>query len=84
MTPHERLEAIGFEELRAAKVGHVLATLRASQRQHALVVDRDERGHPMVRGILSGSQLARQLGETIQTGLVAHTFAEIEQALNGR
>ncbi len=84
MTPHERLEAIGIEELRAARVGHVLATLRSSHRQHALVVDRDECGHPMVRGILSSSQLARQLGETLQTGEVAHTFAEIEAALNGR
>lgn len=83
MTPHERLEAIALEEVRSAKVGHVLATLRESRRQHALVVERDA-GHTRVRGIFSSSQLSRQLGESIQTGGVLHTFAEIEAALNGR
>lgn len=84
MTPHERLEAVAFEDVRAARVGHVLGTLQHSRRQHALVVDADEQGNPMVRGIFSASQLARQLGQTVQTGMVAHTFAEIEAALNGR
>lgn len=84
MTPHDRLEAIVLEDARAAKVGHVLSTLQHSRRQHALVVDSDAQGHPMVRGIFSTSQLSRQLGHTVQTGGVAHTFAEIEAALNGR
>ncbi len=81
MTPHERLEAIDFETVRTAKVGHVLATLQHSRRQHALVIDSDAREHPRVRGIFSTSQLARQLGAAVQTGDVAHTFAEIEAAL---
>jgi hypothetical protein len=34
-----------------------------------------------VRGIFSTSQLSRQLGEAVQTGEVAYTFAEIEAAL---
>lgn len=81
MTPHERLEAIEFEAVRTAKVGHVLATLRHSGRQHALVLDTEERDRPRVRGIFSTSQLSRQLGEAVQTGEVAYTFAEIEAAL---
>jgi CBS-domain-containing membrane protein len=81
MTPHERLEAIDFEAVRAAKVGHVLATLQHSRRQHALVIDSQPSDQPRVRGIFSTSQLSRQLGETVQTGDVAHTFAEIEAAL---
>jgi len=81
MTPHERLEVIEFESVRTAKVGHVLATLRHSGRQHALVLDSDERDQPRVRGIYSTSQLSRQLGEAVQTGEVAYTFAEIEAAL---
>lgn len=84
MTPHERLEAIALEDARAAKVGHVLATLRESRRQHALVVERDAAGHARVRGIFSSSQLSRQLGESVQTGEVLHSFADIEAALNGR
>jgi CBS-domain-containing membrane protein len=81
MTPHERLEVIEFEAVRTAKVGHVLATLRHSGRQHALVLDAEERDRPRVRGIFSTSQLSRQLGEAVQTGEVAYTFAEIEAAL---
>lgn len=81
MTPHERLEAIDFEAVRTAKVGHVLATLQHSRRQHALVMDSQAGDQPRVRGIFSTSQLSRQLGETVQTGDVAHTFAEIEAAL---
>jgi CBS-domain-containing membrane protein len=83
MTPHERLEALPMRDVRAARVGHVLETLKASRRQHALVVESDAEGHPMVRGIFSASQLSRQLGQTVQTGMVAYTFAEIEAALNG-
>ena len=56
-------------------------TLRHSGRQHALVLDATERDRPRVRGIFSTSQLARQLGEAVQTGEVAYTFAEIEAAL---
>jgi CBS-domain-containing membrane protein len=81
MTPHERLEAIDFETVRTAKVGHVLATLQHSRRQHALVMDSQAGDQSRVRGIFSTSQLSRQLGETVQTGDVAHTFAEIEAAL---
>jgi signal-transduction protein with cAMP-binding, CBS, and nucleotidyltransferase domain len=81
MTPHERLEAIDFEAVRTARVGHVLATLQHSRRQHALVIESHSHGQPRVRGIFSTSQLSRQLGETVQTGEVAHTFAEIEAAL---
>ena len=81
MTPHERLEAIDFETVRTAKVGDVLATLQHSRRQHALVIDSEARDRARVRGIFSTSQLSRQLGEAVQTGEVAHTFAEIEAAL---
>jgi hypothetical protein len=35
----------------------------------------------MVRGIFSLSQIARQLGVTVQPGEVARTFSEVEAAL---
>jgi hypothetical protein len=44
-------------------------------------MDSQARDQPRVRGIFSTSQLSRQVGETVQTGDVAHTFAEIEAAL---
>jgi len=80
MTPAEQVEVIDYAEVAAARVGHVLETLRRAGRQHALVVEPGAR--TMVRGIFSLSQVARQLGVAVQTGgEVARTFSEIESAI---
>jgi CBS domain containing-hemolysin-like protein len=81
MTPRERLEVIGIEDLTHAHVGHVLATLKAAGRQHAMVVDHDALGRQCVRGLLSASQLSRQLGTPVQPVEIARNFAEVETAL---
>lgn len=95
MTPQEKLEVLTMDHVLGAKVGHIIATLRKSGRQHALAVD-VETPHPnellvnpnrpkfahLVRGIFSASQIARQLGVHIQTTEVARTFAEIEAMLS--
>jgi CBS domain-containing protein len=81
MTPQERLEALAMNDVRAAKVGHVVATLKKVGRQHAVVVDQDGGGGQTVRGLFSSTQIARQLGVAIQTSEVAHTFSEIESML---
>ncbi|MDZ7583496.1 MAG: CBS domain-containing protein, partial [Thiobacillus sp.] len=80
MTPVERLEAIDFDDIAHARVGHVLETLKARGRQHALVIE-NVKGKQMVRGLLSLSQLCTQMGVTIETTEVANTFHEIEQHL---
>ena len=81
MTPQERLEVLGMAEVRAAKVGHIVSTLHKAGRQHAVVVDYDARGRQTVRGLFSATQIARQLGVTIQTSEIARTFSEIESML---
>jgi CBS domain-containing protein len=80
MTPVDRLEAVDFDDISHARVGHVLETLKARGRQHALVIEHTE-GRQMVRGLLSLSQLCKQLGVTVETTEVAATFTEIEQQL---
>ncbi|MCC6535270.1 MAG: CBS domain-containing protein [Burkholderiales bacterium] len=80
MTPADALEAIDVRDLPAAKVGHILATLRHSGRQHTLVTDPDGR----IRGIFSATQIARQLGvdaQSINPAELARTFSEIEALL---
>jgi len=78
MTPAARVEVLAFDDVERARVGHVLETLRRAGRQHALVVDSENR----VRGIFSLSQIARQLGVALPAGgEVARTFSEIEAAL---
>ena len=78
MTPQQRLEVLHLEDVRGAKVGHIVATLKASGRQHAVVVEVEAGGQQTVRGLFSATQIARQLGVAIQTSEVARTFSEIE------
>lgn len=80
MTPAERMEALPLESLLDARVGHVVATLQRAGRQHALVVERVEDGD-VVRGIFSLSQIAAELGITLEYTALASTFAEVEAAL---
>jgi CBS domain-containing protein len=83
MTPADRVEVMPLADIESAKVGHIVATLKRAGRQHALAVDFDpDSGRPMVRGIFSISQIARQLGVQLQTSEVARSFAEIELALS--
>src|SRR5919108_5538075 len=77
MVPAGQVEVVALQDVAAARVGHVLETLRRAGRQHALVID----GERTVCGIFSLSQIARQLGLALSTGgEVARTFSEIEAA----
>jgi CBS domain-containing protein len=81
MTPADRLDVIELSNVLHAQVGHVVATLKHSSRQHALVVDWDDMGQQRIRGIFSATQIARQLGVTVNLPGIATTFAEIEAAI---
>jgi CBS domain-containing protein len=78
MVGAERVEVIALADVSGARVGHVLETLRRAGRQHALVVDSENK----VCGVISLSQIARQLGVSYAIGgEVARTFSEIEAAI---
>lgn len=81
MSPSEDIEVLDMHDVLRANVGQVLETLKASGRQHALVVDEGGSGTQMIRGIFSLSQIARQLGIVIHHTEVARTFSEIEAAV---
>ena len=62
MTPQSAIEVLNMLSVRNAQVGHIVATLNALARQHALVVDVDAKTKAQrVRGIFSTSQISRQL-----------------------
>jgi len=81
MSAQATLEVLDLGAVRTARVGHIVATLKRSGRQHALVVERDADGGHRVRGLFSATQIARQLGVAIPTSEVARTFSEIEAQL---
>ena len=82
MTPLDSVVAMRIEDVRAAKVGHVVASLKQAGRHHELVAEKLPNGKLSIRGIFSASQIARQLGVPLQITELARTFAEIEEALS--
>jgi hypothetical protein len=82
MTAVDHMEVLRLIDVAKAEVGHIVATLKAATRVHALVVEERD-GKQMLRGIFSASQIARQLGISVVTHEAARTFAEIEAAISG-
>ena len=80
MTPAERLEVLSMHEVRDARIGDIVQTLKRTGRQHALVGEHTPQG-PVIRGIFSASHISRQLGVPVETSGIAYTFAELEAAL---
>jgi CBS domain-containing protein len=81
MTTQRELETLKIEDVQNAKVGQIVASLKKSHRQHALVMAEGADGKHTVCGLFSITQIARQLGAQIQKFELAHTFAEIEAVI---
>ncbi len=79
MVPHEQIQVLDYNEVQHSSVGDVVMTLRASGRQHALVLERG--GVPTIRGIFSTTQIGRQLGSPIEATERPQSFAEVEHLL---
>jgi hypothetical protein len=80
----EDIDMLDMKDVLHAEVGHIVASLEAWGRQHALVAERDAlTGLTRIRGIFSATQIGRQLGVAVQPFDVAVTFADIARALAG-
>ncbi len=80
----EDIDMLDMKDVLHAEVGHIVASLEAWGRQHALVAERDAlTGFTRIRGIFSATQIGRQLGVAVQPFDVAVTFADIARALAG-
>ena len=82
MTELGALDAIDYAVVRSAAVGNAVATLQRLGRNHLLVVEASTAQTPRrVRGVISRSQVERQLGRPIDITPIANSFSEIERAL---
>jgi len=81
MTPRELLEAVNISDLALARVGHVVMTLQAVGRRHALVIETGENGSQNLRGLFSATQVEKQLGTSIDTPEIARNFAQVGELL---
>jgi CBS domain-containing protein len=79
------IEVLPLQAVLHARVGDIVETLKDSGRQHALVVDEEPfTNKPMIRGVFSASQIARQLGVISEQNNLSQTFTQIEQAISAR
>jgi CBS domain containing-hemolysin-like protein len=78
MTPQHKIEVIDYDAVAKAKVGDLVETLKRMGRQHALVVETNtQTDGQIIRGVLSATQVGKQLGIDIDTSDVAGSFAEL-------
>lgn len=81
MTGKDRLDVLNMSDVEKAHVGDILETMNLLGRQHTLVVETDETGHSIIRGIFSTTQISRQLGVHIEPTMRANTFADVERVI---
>lgn len=82
MTPAAEIQVIPYHEIEQAKVSDVVHSLRAADRQHALVIEPMDHGGHAVRGVFSLSQIGRQLGIKLEPSGMAQSMAELERLIN--
>lgn len=80
MEPLDRWQVIDMATARAARLGHVVATLQAIGRRHLVVVQQRPSGL-VVRGVFSATRIERALGTPIGSGTRARSFADVGAAL---
>jgi CBS-domain-containing membrane protein len=81
MTTQREMEVLDIEDIKKAKVGDVVLTLKAAHRQHSLVASSNPDGKQTICGLFSITQIARQLGAQVQSFELASTFTEIEAVI---
>jgi CBS domain-containing protein len=82
MTKLSELDVVDLAAMERATVGDVAATMLKFGRPHLLVVEAaTPHASARIRGLVSHTQVERQLGAPLPMVEVATTFVEIEQAL---
>lgn len=72
MTALPNLDALDYDELKRSNVGQVIATFRKLRHSHLLVVQAaSSQGAARIRGVISLTQLERQLGRPVMDVLMA-------------
>jgi CBS-domain-containing membrane protein len=82
MTPLQDIDAMDFASLRRASVAQVIAALLNTGRAHMLVIEAATAIAPMrIRGVISKTQIERQIGAQLPVTGMATSFAEMSAVL---
>lgn len=84
MTPRAEIQVLNMISVEEARVGHILATLHALERQHVLVVETDATsGRQVVRGLFSSSRIQKQMHRHEREQIPpAHSLADIVRGVD--
>ena len=77
MTMQHQVEVLKIGDVATARVGDLVETFKRMGRQHALVVEFNREGKQTIRGLLSATQIGKQLGMDINTAERAGSLAEL-------
>jgi hypothetical protein len=87
-TPVSRWSTIDHGRLAWAKVGHLVATFRATGQRYLIVTEQvkgqDGQPHTVIRGVFSANRVERATGHTIEDALRSRNFAELAGVLTER
>jgi len=76
-------QVLELDVVRSARIGQIVATMRALSRRHLIVVDPTEvEGPPVICGLLSATALERCTGIAVGMTHTAMSFVEIERVLH--
>ena len=82
MTPLSELDTVDFASLAYASVGQLMATFNKTGHLHLLVVEAaSAKASARIRGVISKTQVQRQLGLPLDGTEIATTFTELSKAL---
>jgi len=82
MTPQKQVLTLNFEDLKYAKVGHIIKTLNENRQHYALVVKLQADDNQKIKGLFSLSQISKQIGTDLtRDKLIAENLAELQHQL---
>jgi hypothetical protein len=82
MTALSALDTIEMSALKRANVGQVMSTFSKTGHLHLLVLEAASLEAPArIRGLISKTQIQRQLGQASDSVEIASTFTELSRAL---
>ena len=82
MTPLDELDLVSLDVVEHGRVGDVLATLESMGAAYLIVLEAASPGSAsQIRGVVSRTQVERQIGVSLPSEHAARSFVELERAL---
>ena len=82
MTPIEQIKTLDYSDIERAKVGDILATLKQSGQEHALIADYQDDGSLSICGIFSLAHINKMMNSQIATISAINYEQDIRQPVH--